>query len=134
VGNIVKYSRFLTTWGIIFSTIMLFLDVPPSNSDSVCSNVTDAVSLSDGLDLVFIPVGFDDMSEFDSLVMEHIDPDSSYKGLLYYEPFKGSWSKFNFLKTERLPAEIENNFVERHCQYADSSYLWQCILDVKDWL
>jgi hypothetical protein len=133
-GNLLKRKGFFIISGIIFSTFLLFVDVTPSNSDSICSNVTDVGILSEGLDLVFIPVGFDDMSEFDSLVMEHIDPDSSYKGLLYYEPFKGSWSKFNFLKTERLPAEIEDNFMERHCQYADSPYIWQCIQDVKGWL
>jgi hypothetical protein len=129
-----KDKCLLIMWAMIFSTFMSVLAVPPSNSQSICSNVFDACNLSEGLDLVFIPVGFDDMSEFDSLVMEHIDPEGTYKGLLYYEPFKSNWSKFNFLKTERLPAEIENNFIERQCQYAGSSYLWQCIQDVKDWL
>jgi hypothetical protein len=108
--------------------------VPPSPNEVVvnfCSNNTNDINK---LDVVFVPVKFEDQNEFASLVLEHIDWNAEYKGLLYFEPFKSSRQKFKFWRTINLPANIENSFVQKSCRYADSGSVFECATEIKNWL
>ena len=86
------------------------------------------------LDVVFVPLQFGDQNGFALLVLEHIDFDAKYKGLLYFEPFKSSGQKFKFWKTGSLPANIESSFIQKKCRYADSSEVFTCATEIKNWL
>jgi len=103
-------------------------------STPICDNIIINGNSNDKLDVVFVPVGFNDTDEFNSLVMEHIDAEGEYNGTLYYDPFKTNRNKFNFLKTHHLPAEIENNFMQWKCQYSTSDYWYTCARNIKNWL
>ncbi len=86
----------------------------------------------DKLDVVFIGLDFSNPEDFDKNVLEQIDSESKYKGILYYEPFKSDRNKFNFYKIEKMPPSLESFFLQKHCYFADNPF--QCIADVKDWL
>ena len=101
---------------------------------NIINNVIINGNPKDKLDIVFVPVGFDNYEEFSSTVLEHIDVDGKYKGLLYFEPFKSNHNKFNFFKTQRLPTVIENDFIQKHCTFSSSSYTGECIRNIKNWL
>lgn len=86
------------------------------------------------LDVVFVPYGFPNKNEFDSVALEHADFGAQYKGVLYFEPFRSNSQKFIFWKTAKLPDSIENNFTQKSCQYADSGNVSICVAEIKNWL
>lgn len=98
---------------------------------NICGNNTNDAKK---LDIVFLPIGFTDQNNFSSVVSEHIDFDAKYKGLLYFEPFKSSGEKFKFWKTGNLPADVEGSFTQKKCRYADSSEVFTCATEIKNWL
>ena len=86
------------------------------------------------LDVVFVPINFEDINEFSALVPEHIDVNGEFKGLFYYEPFKSNKNKFRFLKTNKLPKEIENNFINNYCLSANANNNSKCIYAIEIYL
>lgn len=93
----------------------------------VCANNINTKKL----DVVFVPINFENQSEFESMILEHIDFNAKHKGLLYYEPFKSNNQKFKFWQTNKMSITTEQNFIQKGCYYSDNACM---IDDVKKWL
>lgn len=100
----------------------------------ICKPVILNGSPEDKLDIVFVPINFKNMDEFSNSIIEHIDVDAEFKGILYYEPFKSNSHKFNFYKSISLLPAKEQEFIGSNCQYPDSEYIPRCAQDIKNWL
>lgn len=118
----------------LFLCLIFCVLVIPALSYAECEYIIHNGSPETKLDVAFIPMGFSTIDDFNSLVMEHIDANKLHKGLLYFDPFDKDRNKFNFLKTDTLPSEIEADFYRRNCQYGNSEHVFACIADIKNWL
>ncbi len=85
------------------------------------------------LDVVFAPVNFESLKDFEKVINEHIDYKGKRRGLLFFEPFKSARKKFKFWKTDLIPSDLEKDFISQRCVYGKNPSLFSCARQIFMW-
>lgn len=85
---------------------------------------------SDKIDILFVPIDYNNLQDFLNAIEKNIDYDSKNRGLLYFEPFKSNKDIFNYyyISQEEIPfQEGYLKYIEQGCwvwgNFCDSNFI-----------